>query len=649
MFEKPDIGFHRDRKVQQPERAQRREVKVTPKKVSDSKLRDLIDDVNGVKDKAQRLLDAISANPNKRYIPVDESATAVRLAVARLDPNEPSGARISYELYKAEIDRASAIMTKEETLEFVGGLTGVMSIDSSRTSTAAGSGGAEDNTYMFSSAMHALLLWLLGQLLAGHTANEASKQGGPTAPAGVASSWAIAIMMLAAQHAGGDKAITKFMDRLLKNNPHMRSAFGDAMDAMKKGGLTPDGFMDEVEDYDAGVAKDANSRLYEEPDWMAMREYANQKIADDPDYADWGAANELVSSVKEFDAMGSELAEWGETNKAIAGLPKDTYDVVKCNIEGTNLNLDMTASLLSSHYAADMVCCLVRWLGSEGLGTSTLKTIRSLLKFQADGMTMDLQKVNAELQKLFRQRVEAAIIRPLTLSIRKVFQKWSKELSAWIDPKTHVDENASEKKKKQQLNNWKQLFTCTPIDEMVRHMIAGLRYMEKFLVKLLKMLWDSTRQKNRGWRLKVEVMGDKKSINSQIQILDSVIKAIEKGKLCDTKDTKYPDEETIRELAKGILNQTPPMLPLSPPEGREEDPHWRFNPVSFTTPTGLRIAPWDESAKQVRDVSKISAKDCIKGLTDENVIPYPVDPSHTEVTRNVRELRNEIGEEFFRS
>jgi len=421
------------------------------------------------------------------------------------------------------------------------------------------------------------------------------------------------------------------------------------MEAFAAGNATPDSFMEEVNDYDPGPASRVRKEQFTDRDFAAIKEYADQVKAEDSDYADWDLSQEAVATAKEMGSTVSELKEWRDTTKAMAGLPKDMYDVTRCNIDGSNLNLDMTASLLSSHYAADMVCCLVRWLGSDGFSTEALKTMRSILKFAANGMTIDLKKINAALQSLFRKKLEKLILEPIIHSIRKLFKKWTKELSEWIDPKSHVDEDASEEKQKHQLNNWKQLFSCTPIDEMIRHLIVALRHMEKFLIKLIKIWWDSTKEKNRGWRLKLETLGDKKSIDSQIRVLDAVIEAIEKGKLCAKKDTKYPDEDTLRELTRGILNQTPPMLPLSPPEGKEEDPYWRFNPVAFNTPSGLRIASWEKSADQERDVDKIAAKDCIKGLTEENVIPYPVDPSHTEVTRNVRELREGLSKGFFNS
>ena len=653
MFEKPNINHKKDRRVRP---SGDREipvgsVEVTPGSISESDLHALINDASGVRDKAQRLANAIAANPNKRYMPVVEEATAVRKAVANLDPSEPNGERISYELYLSEIEKATTPITKDQIADFVGSLTGIPSIDSVRTKVVeSGDMGDEENSYMLNSAMHAALLYLLGQLMAGHTANESAKQGGETVSTGVTSSWAVAFAMLYMQHAGGDKKIAEFMSEFMGGDK--KTSMGtanDLMDAFAEGNATPDSFMKEVEEYDAGKAADVQRNMVQSKDYAAIREYVSQMKAENSSYADWDLGTDAVDTVKEMDRTIGELTEWGDTTKAAAGLPVDLYKVTKCNVDGSNLNLDMTASLLSSHYAADLVCCLVRWLGSDGFSTDALKTMRSLLKFAANGMTVDLKKINKALQDNYRKKIEKLVLEPIIHSIRRVFKKWTKEITEWIDPKSHVDEGADERTQKKQMENWKQLFTCTPIDEMLRHLIVALRKMEKFIIKLIKMLWASTKTKNKGWRLKLETLGDKKSIDSQIKVLDAVIKAIEKGKLCDVKDTKYPGEDTVRELARGILNDTPPMLPLDAPEGKEDDPYWRYNPVAFDTPSGLRIASWETSAGQERDVSKVTAKDCIKGLTDENVIPYPVDPSHTEVTRNVRELREGLGKGFFGS
>lgn len=609
---KPNIGPDKEREVNQSE-FQEPDPLIDGSIAPDEDTEELIQDVEKVEGKAKRLFDAAAAVCRKKKVPVIERASEIKEAVNRLDP-ESDGSTISFELYMQAKERSNRQLDDDEVLKFAGDLTGTVIVDAGVNLNKKDS----DSIPSLNAVKHFALLYLANQLLAGPLSNETQKQTSAKEPKGAESpgmfsSWIVTLGLMSAMHSEdgkkGLKSIHASMEQLFETAAELD---------------IPSHIMNEIDSVDnyASQIKPARELVTDhlkDSDWAKMEQYADDWLAntEEPGYEDWFIASLAKETGRAMHMSGNELHKWADAatlgglsynkNKAGLDLPNDTYKYHRCKTNHANLRLDMLAAALHSNYSADMVCCLILFLGSDNIDLNALKALRTFLGLLLKGLSLDLGKLHAKMMSSYRKALGKALLEPIFHDLRKLFAKVGKDIQKWL---------ASDEDK------WKKLFACTPIDEMFTYLLKALKNLEKILFKLIKQMWDDTKFKGNIGKLTVGSIADKKRLTQFIAILNGVIKAVEKGRLCAKEDTVYPPTEEARRVADLLLGDMPqpPELDLPDPE----DPYADFLPVTFDTPNGIRIRPAHETSKGNFDIKEISPKDCIKRMTEENALPLVI-------------------------
>ena len=622
--ERPDLGFKRDREVTLREDLAPAP-EITAEEMSEEDLKELLDMGAGVKSKAERIYEEAAARATRLFIPVPPMLADVRQAVGRIDPATPDGSRISFELYITSIRETSSTMSRDEVLEFVGKLTGNSTVDNHIVAGATGRG--EDEGLTLGWVAHLAILFLASRLMAGFTSTTAASSTKTPDPVGVGANWAIMLALMYLLHKS-EGAFDKLVDGL----------DDDMKDSMNAAGLDMEGIQEQAEQMAAEIGdmegRNIHHDLWEKPDWELTREYSEDFIANTSDfgYENWMLAADSSDIVRDLDNSLNEGAKWLANSPLGLLMPADTFKMLDCKVKGNNTTLDMAATFLKSGYSADMVCCLLLYLGSDSFDTKALKTMRNMLVLLQRGINLDLKSLIKKLNSKFKQRLKKGLLEPIFHEIRSYFKKVGKRMLKWMDPAQHRNER-----------KWKMLFACTPIDEMVEYLYKALESLEKLIIDLIKTLWDDIQLSHVNYRARLGKIGDKVNLTTLIKILNMVIKAVEKGNLCAKEGTGLPSEQDTRRLAREVLAFLPPSPTFETPEGKEDDPFWKFNPVSFDTPLGMRISAPSEGEK-VMNIDEVSQKDCLKRITDENIIPFVNDQPGQEVSRYVRQIKEKFGE-----
>ena len=617
MFkDKPDLEFKKKREVSQRDfhSDDKPEPDITGAAASEGDYDELLKNMESVADKAGRLHEAAAANAGKLPIPVSEEAPDVRAAVARIDSSS-DGSSISFELYRSAKDRANRRLGQDEMLEFGGKITGIASIDARRIKDISGGGSGGKDLLKLEFMTHFALLLLANNLMAGMTAGEAQKQTGPQGLPGLATSWAVTLATMAAMHIAEGKS-PKEMARAMGDSIH-----SDVFTALEADG-TVDRMLKEA-DQAAQSVRPTSDLLHErmgDADWHVVEEFADDFLinTDKPGYNDWLIAEDAREADRNMKESLEEAKRYGDVVGGIGKLPNEVYKIFRCRTYGTNTGLDVAAAALHTKYAADLVCCFVMWLG-KSIDLDNLKKLRTLLGLLLKGVNLDIGGVMKRMNMSMRDRLKKMLMEPLYHQLRKFFDKVGKEITSWL--------TADDKK-------WKMLFVCTPIDEMFRYILKALRALEKMLMHFLMKLWDGIQLQNVDWRAKTGNLADKSRLTQSLKLLNGVINAVERGNLCADDSAEYPSDADVRRLARQLLGELPdyPDLTLE----QTGDPFRDFNPVEFDTPLGIRIAPAITSARQKRTIEEVSPADCLKKLTDENIIPL-VAP--LEVNQDVERIK----------
>jgi hypothetical protein len=619
MFkDKPDLEFRREREVSQRDIPSdgKPEPEITGAAASEDDHDKLLKDMEGVIDKAGRLHAAAATTATNLPIPVSEDAPDVRAAVARIDASS-DGSLISYELYQAAKDRANRRLSQDEVLEFGSKMTGISTIDARRIKDASGGKADGEDLMKLGFVGHFALLLLANKLMAGMTAGEANKQTGAQGLPGLAASWGITLSTMVAMHVAEGKSPKEIADLMAGE---MRD---DTLSALKTEGLTVEQMLENA-DSEAQSIRPTSSMLHERmggADWHVTENFADEFLVntDTPGYNDWMIAEDAREADRNMAESLEEAKRYGEVVGGLAKLPNEVFKMFRCETDGTNTNLDMAAAALYTKYAADLVCCYVMWLG-KAIDLKNLKMLRTLLGLLLKGVNLDIGSLMKRMGTSIRDRLKKMLMKPLFHMLRKFFSKIAKPITDWL---------TTDNKK------WKLVFACTPIDEMFRYILKALKALEKMLMHFLMKLWDGIQLKNINWRAKTGSLADKNKLTQSLKILNGVIKAVERGNLCADDNADYPSDAEIRRLARQLLGELPdyPDLTL----GHTGDPFRDFNPVEFDTPLGIRIAPAAEAVGQKRTIEEVSPADCLKRLTDENIIPLV---ASLEVDQDVERIKN---------
>ena len=595
----PDLFKRRPRQVQQ-EKFEEAQPMVESSDASQDQMDELIKDINSVSDKANRVFEAASVVCNKKKIPVPKDLDVIRTAVDRIDPNS-DGSFISFDLYTEMKNRSNEIPDYDESLKFAGELTGIRVVDATKNDKSK-----HKNIPKLNFMAHLALLLLGNKLLAGPNSIETAKQTSQKEPrgaeaAGVLSSWAVTLSILYAMHKMDPES-----NDFLEYEDIAKQIGNKELNELKE-------YLEEDEASSIRNTEELLSDYYRDTDWSMAEQYADDYLinTNEPGYEDWFIASEARQIDREMKGAANQLGRWADvmTGGQISynRLPNDTYKYHRCHTNHSNLRLDMLAAALHDNYAADMVCCLVLFLGSDKIDTDGLKALRSFLNMLLKAVNLDLGKAFNNLSKAYHKKIGESLLKPIFHEIRKLFATAGDKIKKFL---SDDDEK------------WKLLFACTPVDEMFTYLLRALKHLERLILKMLKKMWNDMRKTAEIGKISIGHVVDKKRLTQMIAILNGVIKAIDKGNLCVKADTVYPPSDEAKKVAELLLGELPqpPKLDLPDPE----DPYADFLPVAFDTPMGIRVKPVTETSKYNYDIKEVSPKDCIKRMTQENAVPLVI-------------------------
>lgn len=574
---------------------------------------DIIDRMKDLVDKSNRLHAAIKEMAKKTSVPVDAAAVEVRAAVASLDKNQPDGAFINFDLYEQLLMEETLDYDEDQILEFAQAIKGIHSIDSKAVSILGGRG---DINPLLDYAKHLGVLLLASNLMAGfnsmHTQKQTStKQPVGTELGGIAFSWGVTLALMYAIHKMEGKDPKEMLESL----------GSDIQDALKSEGIDQDEIMRQGEAYAEDLKNTQYGKTMTQSNSNYIVGYTDDYIShsEDPGYTAWIACRDTIDAANDMKRSVDGALKY--TSK---GLPLDVYKLFNCRTMGTNDRLDMLASVLYSKLTADMVCCFVRMLGSKALDVKKLKLLRAMLGFLAKGPSININSLMKRLSNNLKKKLGKALLEPIFHQIRRFFKNTAKDIRDWLD---------SDEEK------WKDLFACTPIDDLFEYLLKALKEIEKTVFDLLEDIWLGVQFKHVNWKHKIGNLADKFRLNQLLKIIDAVIKAINRGILCNVDGTRYPSDDELREMTRLVLDDLPdlPSIGLE----RTGNPYTDFNSTRVTTPLGIVIPGVRDAANGKFSVDDISPADCLKRLTDENVIPLR-ESIPMEVTRYVQQF----GEEF---
>lgn len=293
-----------------------------------------------------------------------------------------------------------------------------------------------------------------------------------------------------------------------------------------------------------------------------------------------------------------------------------------CDTGRLNHLLNAYATLMESQYTNDIICCLIRFLGSVGeKDIATLRRIRDLLVVglriaNFDVATM-IRPLQSALDDYFRRKVLLALIQALDRVLRIV----SDPILNWL---------AEEDEK------WLILFRCTGVLDLANFVLAMIEKIQSRLVELLIEWYDG---------IEIHKVADSSYLakdletswtRNLIRLLDASIRALENGNLC-AEDDSFPTVDQANRVLQSLDLYNDVSFT------RDGSPYRRFDRVDIVTDTGFHIPqPSDES--DPNNPKNAEVEDCMKRLSGA-VVPE-LKRSADEIQAELANIQREYGVTF---
>lgn len=254
-------------------------------------------------------------------------------------------------------------------------------------------------------------------------------------------------------------------------------------------------------------------------------------------------------------------------------MSKGLYKIAHCQALTTNEQLDMAATVLNSKYTADMICCLVMFIGS--IPTSQLKLIRFMLSVSANGISMDWSSAAKTVAGRTNQWIAEKIVEPVMHGIQRFWDEYiTKHIIRLIDRDQWPDKEL-----------YDIIMACTPVDEMIEYTLNGVESLKRALQALIMKSWNRLQVKNVQGKLSFRLLADSKKARIQFEILDKIIELLERGNLCAREGGVTPAPDELEEAVNQITQGLPPAIEV-PVDGH---PFETFNMEPFETELGLSV------------------------------------------------------------
>jgi hypothetical protein len=503
--------------------------------------------------RATALLIEVTKLAEKLTVPVDADAVQLRAAVRRRDPNS-DGSVITFDLYKDMVE-FTIKSGRGLSFEVIGEFSGELQTDANKINRHIKSGGKGLSSWeeFLLYADQWLILFMLNRLIDLFQTHEHKECTVAKDPPGVEDPPLQLRMALATA------AIMLILGMQEKDVVLASTMAGDALN------IPPTDLINRAKRLEKTDLDRALTEMVGASDHILITRYVETYIGQHPEgYESWFAYTDLKRLredakttyvyAREYSAEHRMLMDYSYSSKhtqptpgffgQLAGvqvvMTGSHYQVLTSKLAGIDLGITAIASTMTSQFAMDVLCCLARFFGRQGL--KTLKKIRALLAVMANGMAGNLNLMLMEPWGVL-DWVVSAVLQGAVHFVEGIFSKAIAGVSDWVDLRRP--------------EQWEALYQCPLIADLLDFIIRAIARLRNIMFNMVNRYIGNVNWKYQGMFRRWGTIYENRRLRTIVGILDRVIQTIE---ICS--DVKGDGSDVIPPFDPG---DDPTLEELSPP------------------------------------------------------------------------------------
>jgi hypothetical protein len=300
-------------------------------------------------------------------------------------------------------------------------------------------------------------------------------------------------------------------------------------------------------------------------------------------------------------------ATGGRSGRAIDRLkPPETYitDVYQRVVDELNKAVDGMGYLLAQAISVDDLCCLLKWF--DAIGPQPTGMIRTLME-AAQNATRKLSQLEIPSGRV-NLSVSRVIHQEAMLLLHDLHEGIFKKMKSWLQVEPQ---------------KWSSLFeTCPLLDELVEYLVFSLEQLEATLVSLLDRWLGYLEDQTARFTHKTEVVGNEFKLRFFMSTINTYLQFGLDGGICP--DT--PSEPMrIAGAVERILGGLAPDVALPVGDG---DPYSTLQSPPLVLSNGITIpsVPGASAGISPSDLSsplEAAEEVCKSGIVSQNLVPFP--------------------------
>lgn len=264
----------------------------------------------------------------------------------------------------------------------------------------------------------------------------------------------------------------------------------------------------------------------------------------DPAYLPWAFKEDTLFEKSQITGYQDIWKSFSETGKAemdrVGGAFKDLTalrpdksiaSLTDRYLDYTNKFLNGLDNLFNEGWAADLVCCFIKF--TKRLDPKTLKGLRGMMQLLKFGFNFDFQDIINSFKDIINNIMRGLILNQLMGLINQLIQRLVDPIKRWIN-------NPEDK-------TWQKIFECTPLRQLImRYLTDAVDYAQKFFEDLLKEIYKDLEMQKIYKDAKLSLAKESKWLNRALKLIDIVIAVMELSASCATNDT--PNAEDVQKM-----------------------------------------------------------------------------------------------------
>jgi hypothetical protein len=284
----------------------------------------------------------------------------------------------------------------------------------------------------------------------------------------------------------------------------------------------------------------------------------------------------------------------------------EKHDVTDAFLDSINRAVDTMAymSTLLSQLPVEMICCLSKFFAS--LDDSLLEKIRMILSLATNGVKLDLEELYHILQSNRNQALKRLILEPIIDLINKIFDEIIDEITGWMNT---------------QLDKWDQMSNnCLSLDFLLDYIVDFIKKKRDELIDLMEEHFDDLLTKKRLGIGVLKVKADHDILKKLLKIINAIIDAKKKSKICREKQDK-PTNDELEGFIRNFISDD--ATPFKLPENSSSDPFLSFNASQkFQTQSGISF-PIDLGLEgKVDSGGEVSFSECASKISQDLIVKF---------------------------